>query len=148
MTGYEATKAIRACEAERRQAYNLQQTSWASSPLYSPMLSPTAHLSTSFPFNVPSPLSSKNTRQTQSIAFHLNAPEIPLNIPTLIIALTGFSSQEDQEQAFEAGVDVFMTKPVRFKEVGKILEGWMKSREKEILDDGSSTYSRRKWTEN
>ena len=33
--------------------------------------------------------------------------------------------------AFEAGVDVFMTKPVRFKEVGKILEGWIKSREVE-----------------
>lgn len=51
------------------------------------------------------------------------------NKPALIIALTGFSSQADQEQAFEAGVDVFMTKPVRFREVGKILAGWMKGRE-------------------
>jgi hypothetical protein len=33
--------------------------------------------------------------------------------------------------AFEAGVDIFMTKPVRFREVGRILEGWMKSRELE-----------------
>lgn len=33
--------------------------------------------------------------------------------------------------AFEAGVDIFMTKPVRFREVGRILEGWMKSREVE-----------------
>lgn len=28
-------------------------------------------------------------------------------------------------------MDIFMTKPVRFREVGKILEGWMKSRELE-----------------
>jgi len=43
--------------------------------------------------------------------------------------------------AFEAGVDIFMTKPVRFREVGRILEGWMKSREmagreKGVLDEG------------
>ena len=38
--------------------------------------------------------------------------------------------------AFEAGVDIFMTKPVRFKEVGRILEGWMKGREEE---DGSGS---------
>lgn len=36
--------------------------------------------------------------------------------------------------AFEAGVDIFMTKPVRFREVGKILEGWMKSRELEAIE--------------
>jgi DNA-binding response OmpR family regulator len=54
----------------------------------------------------------------------------------LIIALTGFSSQKDQEMAFEAGVDIFMTKPVRFREVGRILEGWMKSRENERLGVG------------
>jgi len=45
--------------------------------------------------------------------------------------------------AFEAGVDIFMTKPVRFREVGRILEGWMKSREmagreKGVLDEGGS----------
>jgi CheY-like chemotaxis protein len=47
--------------------------------------------------------------------------------PALIIALTGFSSEKDQEEAFEAGVDIFMTKPVRFREVGRVLEGWKKS---------------------
>lgn len=48
--------------------------------------------------------------------------------------------------AFEAGVDIFMTKPVRFCEVGRILEGWMKSREvvdregrvKGVLDEAGS----------
>jgi DNA-binding response OmpR family regulator len=47
------------------------------------------------------------------------------NRPALIIALTGFSSQTDREMPFESGVDIFMTKPVRFKEVGRILDGWM-----------------------
>jgi len=51
--------------------------------------------------------------------------------PALIIALTGFSSQKDQEMAFESGVDIFMTKPVRFREVKRLLDGWMKSRERE-----------------
>ncbi len=66
------------------------------------------------------------------IDLHLSAPKLKLNRPALIIALTGFSSQKDQELAFEAGVDIFMTKPVRFREVGRILEGWMKSREAEM----------------
>ena len=35
--------------------------------------------------------------------------------------------------AFETGVDIFMRKPVRFREVGRILEGWMKSRELEAV---------------
>lgn len=48
------------------------------------------------------------------------------NRPALIIALTGFSSQMDKEMAFESGVDVFMTKPVRFEEVGRILDGWVR----------------------
>ncbi|KAL3420968.1 hsp90-like protein [Phlyctema vagabunda] len=43
----------------------------------------------------------------------------------LVIALTGFSSREDQEQAYKAGMDVFMTKPVKFKEVGRILKNWL-----------------------
>jgi len=48
------------------------------------------------------------------------------NRPALIIALSGFTSQKDQEIAFESGVDIFMNKPVRFKEVGRILDDWMK----------------------
>jgi CheY-like chemotaxis protein len=50
------------------------------------------------------------------------------NRPALIIALTGFAAAKDREMAFESGVDVFMTKPVRFKEVGRVLEGWMGGR--------------------
>lgn len=42
----------------------------------------------------------------------------------LIIALTGLASSRDQTEAFTSGVDLFMTKPVSFKEVGRLLDNW------------------------
>ena len=44
--------------------------------------------------------------------------------PAFIIALTGLASSRDQDEAFTSGVDLFMTKPVSFKEVGKLLDNW------------------------
>ena len=44
--------------------------------------------------------------------------------PALIIALTGLASSRDQSEAFSSGVDLFMTKPVSFKEVGRLLDNW------------------------
>lgn len=41
--------------------------------------------------------------------------------PAVIIALTGLGSQETQQAAFSSGVDLFLTKPVRLKELGDIL---------------------------
>lgn len=38
-----------------------------------------------------------------------------------ILALTGLASAKDQDRAFECGVDIFMTKPLNFKEFGKLL---------------------------
>jgi CheY-like chemotaxis protein len=46
------------------------------------------------------------------------------NPPALIIALTGLASSRDQSEAFTSGVDLFMTKPVSFKEVGRLLDNW------------------------
>lgn len=40
-----------------------------------------------------------------------------------IIALTGLGSASAQQEAFSSGVDLFLTKPVRLKELTKILEG-------------------------
>ena len=42
--------------------------------------------------------------------------------PALVVALTGLASGRDKERAFAAGVDVFMTKPVKFKEIGRVLD--------------------------
>ena len=44
--------------------------------------------------------------------------------PALIIALTGLASSRDQSEAFTSGVDLFLTKPVSFKEVGRLLDNW------------------------
>ena len=126
MTGYESTRHIRTIEAERRIAYEHQNI------IQSPYLSSSPN---SFPFSFHSRSSSNSNSPSAfsptEIDLHLSAPKLQLNRPALIIALTGFSSEKDQELAFEAGVDIFMTKPVRFREVGKILEGWMKSRAEE-----------------
>ncbi|KXL42328.1 MAG: hypothetical protein FE78DRAFT_497147 [Acidomyces sp. 'richmondensis'] len=41
-----------------------------------------------------------------------------------IVALTGNGGGDDQAEAFESGVDIYMTKPMSMKEVGKILDHW------------------------
>lgn len=135
MSGYESTRLIRSIEAERRIAYENQQR------IQSPWLAPPEP---SFPFYAKSSGASASPSSFPSIDLHLSMPKLKLNKPALIIALTGFSSEKDQEMAFEAGVDVFMTKPVRFREVGKILEGWMKSRELESF--GIEVVARKKET--
>jgi CheY-like chemotaxis protein len=149
MTGYESTRHIRSVEIERQLAYDHQNL--IQSPYLSSLTSnanstsfPFHNLSTSSTSSSTSKASSNSTSNSPSafeqsaIDLHLQAPRLKLNSPSLIIALTGFSSQKDQEMAFEAGVDIFMTKPVRFREVGRILEGWVKSREREQEALGSS----------
>lgn len=42
--------------------------------------------------------------------------------PALIIALTGLASAKTQQEAFASGIDLFLTKPVPLKELGRILE--------------------------
>lgn len=42
--------------------------------------------------------------------------------PALIIALTGLASARTQQEAFGSGVDLFLSKPVPLKELGRILE--------------------------
>lgn len=47
--------------------------------------------------------------------------------PAMIIALTGLASEKDQARAFEAGVDLYVTKPASFKEVGRMMKSWEKN---------------------
>ncbi|KAL5049923.1 hypothetical protein BDW71DRAFT_174348 [Aspergillus fruticulosus] len=44
--------------------------------------------------------------------------------PATIIALTGLSSVRDESEALSSGFDLFLTKPVSFKEVSKLLDEW------------------------
>jgi signal transduction histidine kinase/CheY-like chemotaxis protein len=46
--------------------------------------------------------------------------------PALIVALTGLASSRDQANAFASGVNIFLTKPVKFKEIGKLLDDRVK----------------------
>jgi CheY-like chemotaxis protein len=45
-------------------------------------------------------------------------------IRATIIALTGLASDADQKNAFLAGIDHFVTKPLRFKDLKALLEVW------------------------
>lgn len=44
--------------------------------------------------------------------------------PALILALTGLTSEDDHETAKECGVDMFLEKPVRLKDLGNLLDEW------------------------
>lgn len=44
--------------------------------------------------------------------------------PAIIIALTGLSSSRDESEALASGVDMFLTKPVSFREVARLLNEW------------------------
>ncbi|KAF2016214.1 hypothetical protein BU24DRAFT_462395 [Aaosphaeria arxii CBS 175.79] len=50
--------------------------------------------------------------------------------PSVIVALTGLASGRDEEDAFTAGVDFYITKPVQFDELARLLE----QREEERAD--------------
>ncbi|KAI6768038.1 hypothetical protein HG530_006047 [Fusarium avenaceum] len=52
--------------------------------------------------------------------------------PALILALTGLASEEAQREATVSGLDMFLTKPVRLKELGPIL------RAKGVLEEESN----------
>jgi CheY-like chemotaxis protein len=45
-----------------------------------------------------------------------------LTPPVFIIALTGLASSHTQQEAFGSGVDLYLTKPVPLKDLGRILK--------------------------
>lgn len=47
--------------------------------------------------------------------------------PAIIIALTGLSSTRDESDALTSGVNLFLTKPVSFREVARLLDEWEKN---------------------
>ena len=61
--------------------------------------------------------------------------------PAMIIALTGLASGRDQGHGFSAGCGVYMTKPVSFKEVGKLLNNWEADKRQNIKNHDPLTQS-------
>ncbi|KAF2816038.1 uncharacterized protein BDZ99DRAFT_127452 [Mytilinidion resinicola] len=66
------------------------------------------------------------TRQIREIEREVAASSGPMETPppSLVIALTGLASGRDQSEAFLSGFDLYMTKPVSFREVGRLLDNW------------------------
>jgi CheY-like chemotaxis protein len=66
------------------------------------------------------------TRQIREIEAEIAASLGPMETPppSLVIALTGLASGRDQSEAFVSGFDLYMTKPVSFREVGRLLDNW------------------------
>jgi signal transduction histidine kinase/CheY-like chemotaxis protein len=56
---------------------------------------------------------------TRKIRAHERAKNIR---PATVVALTGLASAQAQQEAYSSGVDTFMTKPVKLKELGKMLD--------------------------
>jgi DNA-binding response OmpR family regulator len=48
---------------------------------------------------------------------------------SFIVALTGLAATSDQKEAFDAGVDAFMVKPVNFKELERLITEHLKKRD-------------------
>lgn len=56
-------------------------------------------------------------------AREIRAFESDHNLPAVrIVALTALASESVQQEAFASGIDVFLTKPVRLKELDRIIE--------------------------
>lgn len=111
LDGFGATSQIRALEKSRRLN---QVTAAANSQLKN--LDLVTEEGREAELGVPSP----NEMVVRGIA------------PSLVIALTGLASGRDQQEAASVGIDIFLTKPVSFKEVGKLLENWEANREKDV----------------
>ncbi|KAL1859108.1 hypothetical protein Plec18170_002223 [Paecilomyces lecythidis] len=58
--------------------------------------------------------------------------------PATIIALTGLTSARDETEALSSGVDLFLTKPISFKEVSRLLDEWQQKPREELLSPSFS----------
>jgi CheY-like chemotaxis protein len=66
------------------------------------------------------------TRRIREIEREHFAELPPMETPPncLIIALTGLASARDQSEAFMSGFDLYITKPVSFAEISRLLDNW------------------------
>ncbi|ORY11717.1 CheY-like superfamily [Clohesyomyces aquaticus] len=66
------------------------------------------------------------TRRIREIEAGYREQLPPMHTPPscLIIALTGLASGRDQSEAFTSGFDLYITKPVSFAEISRLLDNW------------------------
>ncbi|KAI9850939.1 MAG: hypothetical protein M1838_004825 [Thelocarpon superellum] len=66
----------------------------------------------------------RERREKQMQHTRATSAPTPTPSPSLIVALTGLASSHDQSEAFSSGMDLFLTKPVKFAKLGEILGEW------------------------
>lgn len=44
--------------------------------------------------------------------------------PAMIVALTALASPQARQEAYSSGVDLFLTKPVRFADIQQMFKDW------------------------
>ncbi|KAK7534901.1 uncharacterized protein J3D65DRAFT_427940 [Phyllosticta citribraziliensis] len=127
LNGFDATRQIREIEA-RWNAEAAEEAAAAATMTGGPSeSSSTATTQASTPASTP-PTATPPDMITNSCKKQPKQP-IPAS---LVVALTGLASARDQSEAFEAGVDLFLIKPVSFREVGRLLDNWIGSGGKDV----------------
>ena len=61
-------------------------------------------------------------------AIRICEAEARVAVPAYIVALTGLVSAKDRKAAFEAGVDSYLTKPAKIKDIQVVVEAWRRLR--------------------
>jgi hypothetical protein len=84
------------------------------------------------------PFNNNYTSPSAFVDLYLQISQLKLNKPSIIVAFSGCGSYKGQEIAFENGVDIFVTSPVRIRVVDKILERWVRGRETEGNNGGGN----------
>ncbi|KAH8599507.1 hypothetical protein B0O99DRAFT_668831 [Bisporella sp. PMI_857] len=132
LDGFGATRQIRAIERARAKAISSTQQSSVTANQTTPRKRGSISESSS------GSTSGIESASTLAIAVDENK-KLTMEggkAPALVIALTGLASSRDQNEAFTSGIDLFLTKPVAFKEVGKLLDNWEANRERDARAEG------------
>lgn len=56
-----------------------------------------------------------------------SSSSFPIKFPrksALVVALTGLASSQQEEKAYQAGVNLFLTKPIEFGKLERLLREW------------------------
>jgi CheY-like chemotaxis protein len=62
-----------------------------------------------------------------SLTAAIRAAQAPGTVPPIIIAITANAMQGEAQRCRDGGMDDFMTKPLRLKELGAMLAKWLPS---------------------
>lgn len=104
MDGFEATRGIRAIEQQQHNA-----------PLAQPPPQPSHSISTPSDSESTTPYTPSQDQQQDK-----HRPQ------SFVVALTGLASRKDEDKAYRCGVDLVITKPVKFGKLTELFEKWEK----------------------